>query len=286
MRAMQSNGFSMNKTWNVRGRLVDVSSPLIMGVINLTPDSFYAGSRLSSTADVLRAVEQMIKEGADIIDMGGYSSRPGATDITVEEEIQRTLPVVQATVREFSNILISIDTFRSKVAERVLDAGAHLVNDISAGELDPALPSLAASAGVPYVAMHMKGTPQTMNTLTHYDDLVHDIIAYFHKKLAWLTHLGLKDIVIDPGFGFAKTVDQNFVLLHNLSALKVLGRPILAGVSRKSMIWRTLETTPEESLNGTTALNMAALINGASILRVHDVKAARECVTLWSRMNA
>jgi dihydropteroate synthase len=144
MRAMQSNGFSMNKTWNVRGRLVDVSSPLIMGVINLTPDSFYAGSRLSSTADVLRAVEHMIKEGADIIDMGGYSSRPGATDITVEEEIQRTLPVVQATVREFSNILISIDTFRSKVAERVLDAGAHLVNDISAGELDPALPSLAA----------------------------------------------------------------------------------------------------------------------------------------------
>jgi dihydropteroate synthase len=259
---------------------------MIMGVINLTPDSFYAGSRLASTSDVLRVVEEMIHEGAHIVDLGGYSSRPGATDITVEEEIQRTLPVVREVVREFSNVLISIDTFRSNVAEQALDAGVSMVNDISAGELDTALPSLAASHGVPFVAMHMKGTPQNMNTLTQYDDLVHDVITYFHRKLAWLSGLGLKDIVIDPGFGFAKTVDQNFILLHNLSALKVLGKPILAGLSRKSMIWRTLEITPEESLNGTTALNMAALINGASILRVHDVKAARECIKLWSRMNA
>jgi dihydropteroate synthase len=275
----------MNKTWNVRGRLVDVSSPMIMGVINLTPDSFYSGSRMSSMPEVFRVVEQMINEGASIIDIGGYSSRPGAVDISVDEEIERTLPIVSGVVREFPEVIVSIDTFRSEVAKRALDAGVAMINDISAGDLDPALPSLAASHGVPFIAMHMRGTPQTMNALTQYDDLLHDILAYFDRKLNLLSSLGLKDIVIDPGFGFAKTVDQNFTILHHMSALKILGKPILVGLSRKSMIWRTLDITPEESLNGTTALNMAALINGASILRVHDVKSAKECVKLWTRLN-
>jgi dihydropteroate synthase len=282
---MQNNGFSMNKTWNVRGRIVDVSSPMIMGVINLTPDSFYAGSRMNSISDVLRTVEQMLNEGADIIDLGGYSSRPAAADISIDEEIQRTLPVVRDISRSFPTLMLSIDTFRSKVAQSALEAGASMINDISAGELDPALPSLAVLHSVPYVAMHMRGTPQTMNSLTQYDDLISDIIRYFEKKIAWLTAMGLKDIVIDPGFGFAKTVEQNFVLLRDLSALKLFEKPIVAGLSRKSMIWRTLDVTPEDSLNGTTALNMLALNNGASILRVHDVKAAKECVKLWNRMK-
>ena len=276
----------MNKTWNVRGRIIDVSSPMIMGVINLTPDSFYAGSRIDGIADVLSLAEEMLDQGADIIDIGGYSSRPGAADISAEEEIKRTEPAVRELVRKFPGALISIDTFRAEVARHALDAGATMINDISAGELDAELPTLAVSHAVPYVAMHMRGTPQTMNGLTQYDDLVADVIQHLEKKISWFYTLGLTDVVIDPGFGFAKTVDQNFLLLRDLSALKILGKPILVGLSRKSMIWRTLEITPEESLNGTTALNMAALCNGASILRVHDVRAAWECVKLWSRMNS
>jgi dihydropteroate synthase len=276
----------MNKTWNVRGRLVELSSPMIMGVINLTPDSFYRDSRVDTTSGAVAIASQMLADGADIIDVGGYSSRPGAPDIAAEEELRRVLPVVLELTREFPRALISIDTFRSEVGRAALDAGVSIINDISSGDLDPALPPLAASHTVPYVAMHMRGTPQTMNELTQYDDLVTDIIGYFSKKLSWLTSLGLKDIVIDPGFGFAKTVDQNFTLLHRLPALSILQRPILAGLSRKSMIWRTLEVSPGESLNGTTALNMAALMNGASILRVHDVQPAMECVKLWKRLVA
>lgn len=276
----------MNKTWNVRGRVVDVSSPLIMGVINITPDSFYAGSRVTNTADVVQTVGQMLSEGADIIDVGGYSSRPGASDISVEEELHRTTPVIAELARNFPKSLISIDTFRSQVAQSALDAGASMINDISAGELDPELPPLAATHSVPYVAMHMRGTPQTMTKMTEYKDLMVDIVGYFEKKINWLAGLGLKDIVIDPGFGFAKTVDQNFAMLRDLSALTIFEKPILVGLSRKSMVWRTLDTTPEESLNGTTALNMLALNNGASILRVHDVKAAKECVKLWSRIKS
>jgi dihydropteroate synthase len=276
----------MNKTWNVRGRLVDVSSPLVMGVINLTPDSFYAGSRSASLQDAVQVAGQMIADGADIIDVGGYSSRPGAVDISADEEVGRILPVVKELVKEYPKTLISVDTFRSSVGGPALDAGASMINDISGGSIDVTLPSLAAAHNVPYIAMHMRGTPQTMNSLTQYDDLISDIIGYFEKKLAWLTSLGVKDIVIDPGFGFAKTVDQNFVLLHQLSALRILGRPILAGLSRKSMIWRTLEVSPEESLDGTTALNMTALLNGASILRVHDVKPAKHCIKLWMRLTA
>jgi dihydropteroate synthase len=283
---MQSNGFSMNKTWNVRGRVIDVSSPLVMGVINVTPDSFYPASRHDSAQDALKVAGQMVADGADIIDVGGYSSRPGAEDIPADEEVRRTLPVVKALVREFPRTLISIDTFRSQVGAAALDAGATMINDISAGNLDAKLPSLAVSHNVPYVAMHMRGTPATMNNLTQYDDVVGEVLGYLEKRIAWLTAQGLKDLVIDPGFGFAKTVDQNFKLLRQLGALKMLGRPILTGLSRKSMIWRTLEVSPEESLDGTTALNMAALLNGASILRVHDVKPAKQCIKLWTRLTA
>ena len=276
----------MNKTWNVRGRLVDLSSPLVMGVINLTPDSFYEGSRHNEASDALRQAEEMVTEGADIIDVGGYSSRPGAADISEEEELQRTIPVIQAITKRFPKLLVSVDTFRSQVAARALDAGANILNDISGGSLNnDAMPALCASHQVPYIAMHMRGTPQTMNGMTQYNDLLKDILTYFQARLVKFSQMGVRDVVVDPGFGFAKTVDQNFTLLRNLSVLKILGRPVLTGLSRKSMIWRTLDTSPEESLNGTTALNMAALMNGASVLRVHDVKEARECVKLWARMS-
>jgi dihydropteroate synthase len=284
---MQNNGISMNKTWNVRGRLIDISSPLVMGVINLTPDSFYSGSRSPDLSGAMRKVEQMLSEGADIIDVGGYSSRPGAEDIPEQEEISRTIPVTLQIAKAFPDLLLSIDTFRADVARRAVDAGACIVNDISAGDLNNnALPALCASNKLPFIAMHMRGTPQTMNGLTSYNDLLKEVSDYFQHKLAAFSKLGLTDVVIDPGFGFAKNVDQNFQLLRDLSALKILGHPILAGLSRKSMIWRTLEIPPEDSLNGTTALNMAALMNGATILRVHDVREARQCVTLWRRMNA
>jgi len=286
MRAMQNNGISMNKTWNVRGRVVDLSSPMVIGVINLTPDSFYKTSRLGDASQAVARAEQMLSEGADIIDVGGYSSRPGADDISEEEEIQRTIPVVLTIARAFPNLLLSIDTFRPEIARQAIDAGANVINDISGGELNGnVLPTLCAANKLPLIAMHMKGTPQTMASLAVYDDLVKEVIGYFQRKLDEFSKIGLTDVVIDPGFGFAKTLEQNFLLLGHLEALKILGKPIAAGLSRKSMIWRTLDISPEESLNGTTALNMAALMNGATILRVHDVKEASECVKLWKRMS-
>jgi dihydropteroate synthase len=287
MRAMQNNGISMNKTWNVRGRLIDLSSPLVMGVINLTPDSFFKGSRHNDASQAVATVKQMISEGADIIDVGGYSSRPGAEDIPVEEELRRTIPVVQAIAGAFPGLLLSIDTFRPEVAKQAIVAGANVVNDISGGDLnDNALPALCATNKLPFIAMHMRGTPQTMSGLAVYDDLLKEVIDHFHRKLDAFSKIGLADVVVDPGFGFAKSVEQNFQLLAHLAALRILGKPIMAGLSRKSMIWRSLDISPEESLNGTTALNMAALMNGATILRVHDVKEARQCVKLWTRMTA
>lgn len=256
-----------------------------MGVLNITPDSFFDGGKYGSEADILRGAERLLAEGATFLDVGGYSSRPGADDIPQEEELRRVLPAVRAIVRKFPEAMVAVDTFRSEVAAAAVAEGAVMVNDISAGGLDAALPETVARLGVPLIAMHMRGNPKTMNALTTYENLPREIIAYFHDKLHAFGRLGIRDVIIDPGFGFAKTVEQNFALLSQLGALKILGQPILVGLSRKSMIWRTLQTTPENALNGTTCLNTIALLQGASILRVHDVRAATEAVTLVGRMQ-
>lgn len=282
---MQNNGFSTNKTWNVNGRLVDFSKPKVMGILNVTPDSFYDGNRYSDPTAAIKQAEKMVKDGADMIDVGGYSSRPGAEDISSDEEVQRTVGIIKAIAKEFPGLLISIDTFRSAVAGKALDAGANIINDITGGDHDPALRKLAISRRVPYIVMHMRGTPKTMNQLTQYDNIVKDVISALQKKVHDYQQEGLTDIAIDAGFGFAKTVEQNFEMLTNLEAFAMIGRPLLVGVSRKSMIWRTLEIKPEDALNGTTALNMVALLKGADILRVHDVREAVECVKLYSRIG-
>lgn len=282
---MQSKIFSVNKTLNLRGKLLDLSLPRIMGILNVTPDSFFDGFRYTDESTIMKQTEKMIREGADIIDVGGYSSRPGAEHISAEEEIKRSIPAVNAIRKNFPDILISIDTFRAEVAEQAVDAGAAMINDISGGQLDAAMFATVARLNVPYILMHLRGTPQTMNSLTQYDHLLKEIIDYFHQKIFALQQLGVKDVIIDPGFGFAKTVEQNFELLKNLDSFQVLGKPILAGLSRKSMVWRTLATNPENALNGTTALNTVALMKGASLLRVHDVREAKETRTLLRHLN-
>lgn len=275
--------FSPSKILNFNGRLVDLHEPLVMGILNFTPDSFYSGSRLLADG-VLAKAEQMLKEGANFLDVGGYSSRPGAADIPVEEELTRVVPVIGALKKVFPDLLISIDTFRSEVAKQALQAGADWVNDISAGALDSNMFSVVAQAGVPYVMMHMRGTPQTMRQHTDYENLMLEITSYFQQRIFEARQSGIKDIVLDPGFGFAKTVQQNFHLLRHLNHFEMLELPILTGVSRKSMIWNTLNITADEALNGTTALHMAALIQGASILRVHDVQQAKECIKLYQQI--
>ncbi len=281
---MQSKLFSTNKTLNIQGKLIDLSVPKIMGILNVTLDSFYEGSRFVNQASILKQVEKMMSEGADFIDIGGYSSRPGAIDISQEEELQRVVPAIQAIHKEFPDTIITIDTFRSEVAKHAVLNGASMVNDISSGELDANMLEVVATLRVPYITMHMRGTPQTMTQHTEYGNLLKEITDFFHKKVDQLHRLGFKDIIIDPGFGFAKTIDQNFELLSHLDYLQVLGKPLLVGVSRKSMIWRTLSTTPEQALNGTTALHTIALLKGASILRVHDVKEAVETVKLVKKL--
>lgn len=257
-----------------------------MGVLNVTPDSFYDGNRYNgSLAAAMKQVEKMVSEGADMIDVGGYSSRPGADDITPEEEILRVVGVIAETARNFPNVHISIDTFRSQVAARALDAGAGIINDITGGDHDLLLRKLAMDHRAPYIIMHMRGTPKDMNHKTQYGDVVKEVLASLQRKVYELGETGLTDLAVDPGFGFAKTVDQNFTMLGSLDVFRMTGKPVLAGLSRKSMIWRTLETTPGEALNGTTALNMVALMKGASILRVHDVREAKECVKLYGRLN-
>jgi dihydropteroate synthase len=282
--AVQSKIFSVNKTLNVQGRLIDLSTPKIMGVLNVTPDSFYADSRVTELTSVLQRAEVMVQEGADFLDVGGYSSRPGATDISESEELKRVVPVIETLRKEFPGIVLSIDTFRSEVAQSALYAGADMINDITGGEGDAKMYAVAAHTNAPYVLMHMRGTPQTMNQLTQYEDLLQEMIDYFHVRLEKLKQAGVKDVIVDPGFGFAKTVEQNFKLLHSLEGLQILEKPLLVGLSRKSMVWRTLETTPEHALNGTIVLNTFALLKGAAILRVHDVKAAREAIVLTSRL--
>jgi len=281
---MQSKIFSVNKTLNVGGRIVDLSVPKVMGILNVTPDSFYDGKRYSDEKSALNQVEKMLSEGADFIDVGGYSTRPGAKEISTDEELGRVLPVIKSIVEKFSDVIVSIDTFRSAVAQQAVDVGAKMINDVSGGTLDEQMFLTVASLKVPYVLMHMRGNPQTMTHQTDYDNLVKDISDYFHAKLFQIHSLGIKDVIIDPGFGFAKTVEQNFELLKRFDHFQIFGKPILAGLSRKSMIWRTLGTDPENALNGTTVLNTFALQKDASILRTHDVKEAKEAIILTQKM--
>jgi dihydropteroate synthase len=270
------------KTLKIRGKLVDMSVPRVMGILNITPDSFYAESRLSSVDAVLERVGIMETEGADFIDIGGYSTRPGAEDISISEEIDRIQSIIEPVNKNFPDVIISIDTFRSEVARVAVRYGADIINDVSGGLLDDRMFDTVAELGVAYVLMHMRGTPQTMNDLTGYDQLVPDILGELKQKMNLLRSKGVSDVLIDPGFGFAKTIPQNFELMRDLSEFNLLGCPILVGISRKATIYRTLHITAAEALNGTTVLNTLALEYGASVLRVHDVRAAVEAVKLWS----
>jgi dihydropteroate synthase len=270
---------------NLNKTLLDLSQPRIMGILNITPDSFYEGSRFNDVPKVLEKVEKMLAEGATFLDIGGHSTRPGASPVSEAEELNRVLPVVKAILQHFPQALISIDTFRASVAEQCIEAGAVMINDVSGGTLDDKMFSTVARLGVPYVLMHMRGTPETMNQMTDYQDLVMDVLDDLQRKVYQLRQLGQKDIIIDLGLGFAKTADQNYVLLRHLEDFKILNCPILVGVSRKSMIWRKLNISPNDSLNGSTVLNTVALMKGANILRVHDVKEAMEAVFLVSMFN-
>jgi dihydropteroate synthase len=271
---------------NTGGKLLDLEIPKVMGILNITPDSFYKGSRYSTNEEILRAATQMLEDGADILDIGGYSSRPGAKDITVEEESNRVLKAVKLISRELPGTIISVDTFRADIArEAVIECGAHMINDISGGDADNNMFLIVEKLNVPYIMMHMKGNPRTMQNNPVYEDIVADILKWFGERIFKLKSAGVKDIIIDPGFGFGKTIDHNFELLRKLGDFSIAGLPVLVGISRKSMIWKTLDISADEALNGTTALNAIALFKGADILRVHDVKEAVQTVRLISKLR-
>ncbi len=266
---------------NLNGILTDISVPRVMGILNVTPDSFYAASRQQADEEISTRVLQILEAGADIIDVGAYSSRPGAGDVPADEEMRRLSHALDILRRTAPDAVVSVDTFRAQVARRcVEDFGVQIINDISGGELDAGMFDTVAQLQVPYILMHMKGTPRTMQQEPHYDDLMTEMLQYFGRKVEQLHEMGVKDIILDPGFGFGKTMAHNYELMRRLQDLQVLGLPLLVGVSRKSMIYRLLGTTPEEALNGTTVLNALALTKGANILRVHDVKAAVETVRI------
>lgn len=269
-------------TLNCKGRLLVIDKPIVMGIINATPDSFYSDSRQQNNDAVLKKAEQMLKEGATILDIGGQSTRPGSENLTADEELKRVIAPIKAIKANFPEAFISIDTYYSLVAKETVAAGASIVNDISAGSMDSEMISTVASLNVPYVLMHMQGTPQTMQHEPVYENVTMEILDFFIKKADGLKKAGIKDIIIDPGFGFGKTIQHNFELLRNLSVFKMLNCPILLGISRKSFIYKTLNVSVEDSLNGTTALHSAGLLNGATILRVHDVKEAIETIKLIS----
>ena len=271
---------------NVRGNLMDLSVPKVMGIINITPDSFYGLSRSTDEEDIITVATEMIEDGADILDVGGYSTRSGADEISYEEERGRVMNAVKVIARELPEAVISVDTFRSEIArEAVLEYGAAIINDISGGESDPEMFRTIAKLKVPYILMHMQGVPGTMQLKPEYDDVVADILKWFGERISRLQSMGVADIIIDPGFGFGKTAAHNFDLLRRLGELSVSGLPLLVGISRKSMIWKTLDITPEDALTGTIVLNTVALMNGADILRVHDVKEAVEAVKLVKRLR-
>lgn len=274
------------KTLNLAGKQLDLTTPLVMSIINITQDSFYSGSRNRTAEQILRSAQTALEQGSSIIDIGGYSSRPGAKEVPIEEEFAR-LDMAMAVIRaELPDFPISVDTFRSEIVEKLYDKyGDFIVNDISASELDRQMIPTVGRLSLPYIAMHMRGTPTTMQSVNYYDDMLAEMILYFANKIEQAQTAGIKDLIIDPGFGFAKNVEQNFELLSMMSRLKVVGKPILAGLSRKSMIWRTLETTPEQALNGTTALNWEALRQGADILRVHDTAEAVQTIKLYTKFR-
>jgi dihydropteroate synthase len=274
---------------NCRGRLVTLDTPVVMGILNVTPDSFFAGSRVLKTGQaldrVLERAGQMLADGVTFLDIGGYSTRPGAADISPAEEADRVLPAIEAILRVYPDALLSVDTFRASVARQAVNAGAHLINDVGGGTLDPTMFATVADLKVPYVLMHLRGTPQTMQSLATYANVTTEVIDEMAVQLARLRSLGAIDIVVDPGFGFAKTPAQNFDLLSHLDAFSLFDEPLLVGLSRKTTIWKTLGITADEALNGTTVLNTVALQKGASILRVHDVREAVEAIKLTKQLN-
>jgi dihydropteroate synthase len=271
---------------NAGGRLLDLEIPKVMGIINITPDSFYKGSRYIKDEEILGTATKMLEDGADILDIGGYSSRPGAGNISMEEEWSRVLKAAKLINRELPDAIISIDTFRADIArEAVLECGAHIINDISGGDADSKMFSIVEKLNVPYILMHMKGDPRTMQNNPVYEDIVADILKWFGERIFKLKSAGLNDIIIDPGFGFGKTINHNFELLRRLGDFSIAGLPVLVGISRKSMIWKTLDISVDEALNGTTALNAIAIFNGADILRVHDVKEAVQTVRLIKKVK-
>lgn len=273
-------------TINCKGQLIDLNTPKVMGILNITPDSFYDGGRYSHISSALGQTEFMLEQGATFIDVGAYSSRPGAEHVSKETELERIVPIVEELVKRFPEINISIDTFRSRVAEACIESGAAMINDISAGLLDKNMLPTVARLRVPYIMMHMKGNPKNMQSQTDYNHLFNDIILYFSKRMAAAKALKINDLIIDPGFGFSKTIEQNYELMANLKNFEMIAHPLLVGVSRKSMIYKMLEQKADDALNGTTALNMVALMNGANILRVHDVKEAVECVKLAEELKS
>lgn len=272
---------SISATINVGGRLVSLDEPQVMGILNVTPDSFFATSRCRSEEEIRQRVCQIRQEGATMVDIGAYSSRPGAEDVAEAEELRRLLPAIDIVREEWPEAIISVDTFRAEVARRAVEAGADIVNDISGGEMDPEMFSAVADMHVPYILMHMQGTPRDMQKAPHYDNLMCEVFRSLGERVELLHEMGVADVILDPGFGFGKTMEQNYEMMARLGEFRLLDCPILAGVSRKSMVYRLLDTTPEESLNGTTVLNTIALMNGASILRVHDVKEAVEAVKIY-----
>ena len=270
---------------NCNGKLIDLSTPKVMGILNITPDSFYDGGKNDGDQLIIDKVQKMLSDGATFIDIGAYSSKPNAEFVSEADEIKRILPVIELLVKVFPEILISVDTFRSEVAKVSIENGASIINDIASGNLDAKMMETIAKYDVPYIMMHMKGDPKTMQSLTNYDNIIKEMIFYFSEKMNEARSFGINDLIIDPGFGFAKTLEQNFEVMNKLELFQILDLPLLSGISRKSMIYKTLGNSPEEALNGTTFLNTISLMKGAKILRVHDVKEAVECVTLFEKLK-
>ncbi len=270
---------------NCKGQLIDLSVPKVMGILNVTPNSFFDGGKYKNEDEIISQVDKMRSDGATFIDIGAYSSKPSAEFVSEKEEINRIIPVIELILKHFPETLLSIDTFRAEVAKISIENGAAIINDIAAGELDNKMFDVIAQYNVPYIMMHMRGNPQTMQGLTQYDDIVKEMLFYFSEKVKKARSLGINDLILDPGFGFAKTTDQNYEVLQKMELFNLLELPILAGVSRKSMIYKTLNNSAQEALNGTTVINTIALMKGANILRVHDVKEAVECVTLFNKIS-
>jgi dihydropteroate synthase len=269
-----------------KSKLLDLSRPKVMGIVNCTPDSFYSGSRFYDPKLAIASAKKMILDGVSILDIGGQSTRPGAAEVGPDEEIKRIIPVIERISNEFPEIIISVDTFHSSVAKAAIISGAHIINDVSGGHRDKNIYSVAAHLGTPYILMHMRGTPVNMQQLTDYNDIVADLLDYFNEKISFCQKAGIKDIIIDPGFGFSKTFSQNWELLRRIKELEIIGLPILAGLSRKSMLYKSVGGTADTVLSATTAANMIALQNGVKILRVHDVKEAVDCVKIFNQINS